>query len=42
MTSFDHRTNYIKDPETLIRKAKAKLRKKIPPTLSEEVRLRKS
>jgi hypothetical protein len=36
MTGFDLLTNYIEDPETLIRKAKAKLRKKIPPTLSGE------
>ena len=42
MTSFDHPTNYVVDLETLIRKAKAKLWKKIPPTLSEEDQPRRS
>jgi len=42
MIGFDHLTNYIEDPKTLIRKAKAKLRKKIPRTLLEKDRPRRS
>jgi hypothetical protein len=37
MCGFARSTNYIEDPEDIIRKARAKLRKKKPPTtLSEE------
>jgi len=42
LIGFDHLTYYIEDLETLIRKAKAKLRKKIPPTLLEEDQPRRS
>jgi hypothetical protein len=37
MSGFAQLTNYVEDPEEIIKKARAKLRKKKPPTtLSEE------
>jgi hypothetical protein len=43
MSGYLHPTNYIEDPEEVIRQAKAKLRKKKPPTtLSEEDQPRRS
>jgi hypothetical protein len=43
MSGFVRPTNYVEDPEEIIRKAKAKLWKKKPPTtLSEEDQPRRS
>ena len=41
MTSFDLLMNYIEDPEALIRRSKAKL-KKVPALKSEDNHIRRS